>query len=123
MFDLAPLVLAFPIAGVLLNLLFGRYLNERWISIIGVSAVGGAFVVAILQALALAGNGHHAHLALLADPQEYGSPTALGMLLFTKYLLPFEFTSLLLLVAMIGVVVLTAVEERRRRLPRASRRT
>ena len=72
MFDLAPLVLAFPIAGVLLNLLFGRYLNERWISIIGVSAVGGAFVVAILQALALAGNGHHAHLALLADWIEVG---------------------------------------------------
>jgi NADH-quinone oxidoreductase subunit J len=60
---------------------------------------------------------------VLADPQDYGSPAALGMLLFTKYLLPFEFTSLLLLVAMIGVVVLTAVEERRRRLPRASRRT
>ena len=83
-------------------------------------------VVLVLALLVLAGYVFAqgaAPAAVLADPQEYGSPAALGMLLFTKYLLPFEFTSLLLLVAMIGVVVLTAVEERRRRLPRASRRT
>ncbi|GDX68361.1 NADH-quinone oxidoreductase subunit J [Anaerolineae bacterium] len=83
-------------------------------------------VVLVLALLALAGYVFAqgaAPAAVLADPQQYGSPAALGMLLFTKYLFPFEFTSLLLLVAMIGVVVLTAVEERRRRLPRASRRT
>lgn len=83
-------------------------------------------VVLVLLLLALAGyvfGQGAAPAAVLADPQQYGSPAALGMLLFTKYLFPFEFTSLLLLVAMIGVVVLTAVEERRRRLPRASRRT
>ena len=83
-------------------------------------------VVLVLALLVLAGYVFAqgaAQAAVLADPQDYGSPAALGMLLFTKYLLPFEFTSLLLLVAMIGVVVLTAVEERRRRLPRASRRT
>lgn len=83
-------------------------------------------VVLVLALLALAvyvfAQGA-APAAVLADPQQYGSPAELGMLLFTKYLFPFEFTSLLLLVAMIGVVVLTAVEERRRRLPRASRRT
>lgn len=83
-------------------------------------------VVLVLALLALAGyvfGQGAAPAAVLADPQQYGSPAELGMLLFTKYLFPFEFTSLLLLVAMIGVVVLTAVEERRRRLPRASRRT
>jgi NADH-quinone oxidoreductase subunit J len=36
----------------------------------------------------------------------FGSPHSLGELLFTKYLLPFELTSVLLLVAIIGVVVL-----------------
>ncbi|MEY3151291.1 MAG: NADH-quinone oxidoreductase chain [Chloroflexota bacterium] len=83
-------------------------------------------VVLVLALLALAGYVFAqgaAPAAVLAEPQDYGSPAALGLLLFTKYLFPFEFTSLLLLVAMIGVVVLTAVEERRRRLPRASRRT
>ncbi len=37
----------------------------------------------------------------------FGGPQLLGMDLFQTYLLPFELTSLLLLVAMIGAVVLT----------------
>ena len=37
----------------------------------------------------------------------FGSPEAVGELLFTQYLLPFEVTSVLLLVAMIGAIVLT----------------
>lgn len=37
----------------------------------------------------------------------FGGPQSLGMDLFQAYLLPFELTSLLLLVAMIGAVVLT----------------
>ena len=36
-----------------------------------------------------------------------GSTTALGKLLFTEYLLPFEILSVLLLVAMVGVVLLS----------------
>lgn len=43
---------------------------------------------------------------------EYGSPTAVGTLLFNQYLLPFEITSVLLLVAMIGAIVLTKEEKR-----------
>jgi len=36
-----------------------------------------------------------------------GDPTVLGKLLFTQYLLPFEIVSVLLLVAMIGVIFLS----------------
>jgi NADH-quinone oxidoreductase subunit J len=36
----------------------------------------------------------------------FGEPSALGKLLFTDYLLPFEITGVILLVAVIGVVVL-----------------
>lgn len=43
---------------------------------------------------------------------DYGSPTAVGSLLFNQYLLPFEITSVLLLVAMIGAIVLTKEEKR-----------
>jgi NADH-quinone oxidoreductase subunit J len=39
--------------------------------------------------------------------RDFGSPHSVGMLLYTAYLLPFELTSLLLLVAMIGAVLLT----------------
>jgi len=37
----------------------------------------------------------------------FGTPTIVGELLFNQYLLPFEVTSILLLVAMIGAVVLS----------------
>ena len=37
----------------------------------------------------------------------YGNPQEIGMLLFSDYLLPFEVTSVLLLVAMLGAIVLT----------------
>ena len=42
----------------------------------------------------------------------YASPQAIGELLFTGYLLPFEITSVLLLVAMVGVIVLTKLEKK-----------
>jgi NADH-quinone oxidoreductase subunit J len=37
----------------------------------------------------------------------FGSPASIGTALFSTYLLPFEITSVLLLVAMIGAIVLT----------------
>ncbi len=37
----------------------------------------------------------------------FGGPEAIGLVLFNQYLLPFEVTSILLLVAMIGAVVLS----------------
>jgi NADH-quinone oxidoreductase subunit J len=37
--------------------------------------------------------------------EEYGTVRAVGRLLFTQYLLPFEMTSVLLLVAIVGAVV------------------
>jgi len=38
---------------------------------------------------------------------DFGSPEAVGEVLFNQYLLPFEITSVLLLVGMIGAIVLT----------------
>lgn len=40
-------------------------------------------------------------------PVDFGAPVAVGKLLFNQYLLPFEITSVLLLAAMIGAIVLT----------------
>ncbi len=44
---------------------------------------------------------------LLVPLADFGSPAAIGELLFNRYLLPFEVTSILLLIAMIGALVLT----------------
>jgi NADH-quinone oxidoreductase subunit J len=44
----------------------------------------------------------------IAQPVEsFGSPQAVGEVLFSTYLLPFEVTSVLLLVAIVGAIVLT----------------
>jgi len=37
----------------------------------------------------------------------FGSPNSIGLLLFNEYLLPFEVTSILLLVAIVGAILLT----------------
>ena len=42
-----------------------------------------------------------------APSADFGSPQAIGDMLFNQYLLPFEATSILLLVAMVGAIVLT----------------
>jgi NADH-quinone oxidoreductase subunit J len=42
----------------------------------------------------------------------FGSPQAVGQALFNQYLLPFEITSVLLLVAMVGAIVLTRKEKK-----------
>jgi len=43
--------------------------------------------------------------------QTFGSPQGVGQALFTSYLLPFEITSVLLLIAMVGAIVLTIREK------------
>jgi NADH-quinone oxidoreductase subunit J len=47
-----------------------------------------------------------------AAAREFGGPLEIGTALYTRYLLPFELTSLLLLVAMVGAVVLTRDEKK-----------
>jgi NADH-quinone oxidoreductase subunit J len=53
--------------------------------------------------------------ALSAAPAaDFGSPQSVGRLLFQEYLIPFEATSILLLAAMVGAIVLTRDERRAR---------
>ncbi|MBN1266806.1 MAG: NADH-quinone oxidoreductase subunit L [Anaerolineales bacterium] len=46
---LAPLIIFLPLAGLLINLAFGRRLGERFTGVVASSAVGLAFVVSVLQ--------------------------------------------------------------------------
>ena len=48
-----------------------------------------------------------------ATNPSFSSPAALAEMLYNEYLLPFEVTSILLLVAMIGAIVLTRKQKRR----------
>jgi NADH-quinone oxidoreductase subunit J len=63
-----------------------------------VAAIGFVLIASVLQ---------HASSASVGAPTLEGAPAPLGKLLFTSYLLPFEILSILLLVAMVGVILLS----------------
>ena len=74
--------------------------------------------VAIALAVLLAGEAAYllfargAAAGVIPPPIEsFGSPQGVGRALFNQYLLPFEITSVLLLVAMVGAIVLTRKEK------------
>jgi NADH-quinone oxidoreductase subunit J len=68
------------------------------IGLISVGAIAAIFVKSLMAASP--GKG-------LPAPQLEGGTIPLGRLLFTDYLLPFEIVSLVLLVAMVGVILLS----------------
>ncbi|MCZ7538894.1 MAG: NADH-quinone oxidoreductase subunit L [Anaerolineae bacterium] len=69
-FDLVPLVVMIPLAGLLINLFAGRQLGERGVSIVAVGASGMAFVIAVLLWIAQVNTGYKAaviDMPILAD--------------------------------------------------------
>lgn len=44
----------------------------------------------------------------------FGGPSAIGLLIFNQYVLPFEVVSILLLVAIVGAVVMTVRQEKKK---------
>ncbi len=66
--------------------------------LLGLALMGVAAVVA--------GRNLTASTPDIAQSPGFGEPAELGRLLFTDYLLPFEITGVILLVAVVGVVVL-----------------
>jgi NADH-quinone oxidoreductase subunit J len=76
------------------------------------AAKGFGFLFAVLVAVELfwtvaqPGGQEGAMPEVASMPADFGSPAALGKLLYTVWLYPFEITSILLLVAVVGAVVL-----------------
>ena len=74
--------------------------RKRWIA--GLSfVIAGVLIIELI--FALKGFLSPAQAAVEASP---GSPTDLGRLLFTKYLYPFEITSVLIIAALVGAMIL-----------------
>jgi NADH-quinone oxidoreductase subunit J len=78
--------------------------ERRKIKIFGIAA--GLISVGAILAIFLK-NLHATVLNVSSSPTTEGDTAALGKLLFTNYVLPFEVVSVLLLVAMIGVILLS----------------
>ena len=94
------IVVLFLFAIMLLNLTHTEPRPTAGAPLVAV-AVGGGTAVVVLIAAAL-----HRVTAPSAPavPAGFGDTAALGRRLFTAYLLPFELTSLLLLVAIVGAI-------------------
>ena len=86
---------------MLLDLKAEEMRRVRALGLIGGLISVGAILAIFLTSLL------HAPLGAVESPAVQGSTVLLGKLLFTDYLLPFEIVSVLLLVAMVGVVLLS----------------
>jgi NADH-quinone oxidoreductase subunit J len=75
---------------------FDRITAMKWV---GFAGAMGVFLL-VLRAI-----GEVPVQAMRQVPGDFGTVKAVGRLLFTQYLLPFEATSVLLLVAIVGAVV------------------
>lgn len=82
-----------------------RYHVQSWGSLL----IGGAIIVEIAVLVGQHGVsfGSTVERTASSSPSEAGNTEAIGQLLYTSYLFPFEVASLILLVAMIGAIVLS----------------
>jgi NADH:ubiquinone oxidoreductase subunit 6 (subunit J) len=86
---------------------------------VGAVAAAGAILVEIILVISLKAGGRLDHDAQL--PSSFGSPAEIGRAFITNHLLAFEITSIVLLVAAVGGVILGA-HTRRSQLEEASTR-
>jgi NADH-quinone oxidoreductase subunit J len=75
--------------------------------------LGTVFVGVVLSYLFVASGANPVPPELSGEALNFGGPQSVGLQLFQSYVLPFELTSLLLLVGMIGAVVLTRDDKKR----------
>jgi NADH-quinone oxidoreductase subunit J len=82
--------------------------SEQRLPYQGPVSIGLGFALLVLLGYSLIQQPGGMAAAMQAVGQGFGSPAAIGNLLFDEYLIPFEVTSVLLLVAMVGAILLTA---------------
>jgi NADH-quinone oxidoreductase subunit L len=64
---LVPLIVVFPLLGLVINVLAGKRIGDPWAGIIASAASGLAFLSAVLQFVGLATTGFHTQVVPLAD--------------------------------------------------------
>jgi len=77
---------------------------------VGAVLAAGALLVEIIVVIGLKASGHLSHSEKIGGA--FGSPAEIGRLFLTDHLLAFEITSIVLLVAAIGGVILGAHSRR-----------
>lgn len=81
--------------------------HTKTIAILGVgSAIMVAIIILIPRIVIISVGESMGDSAIKGNVESLGNVEQLGMLLFTKYLLPFEIAAVMLLIAMIGGIIL-----------------
>ena len=95
------IMVLFVFVIMLLTTADDEFRRTRWKAMQAVGVVGAAGVLSVVW-VAIRQLGE---LPMRPVGPDFGTVKAVGRILFTQYLLPFEVTSLLLLVAIVGAVV------------------
>lgn len=101
------IMVLFVFAIMMINLREGLPPEKKKSILYVSSGLGFVFLIEII----LAASGRLSSLAA-AEVTETGNPTDLGRLLFCKYLYPFEITSILIVAALVGALVLLKKKEK-----------
>ena len=80
---------------------------RQYTKTIALLSVGSALMVALIVAIP-----RIVIMSVGEAPQSQGNVESLGMLLFTKYLLPFELAAIMLLIAMVAGIILVKKDEK-----------
>lgn len=80
---------------------------KQYTKTIALLSVGSALMVALIVAIPRV-----VIMSVGEAPQSQGNVESLGMLLFTKYLLPFELAAIMLLIAMVAGIILVKKDEK-----------
>src|SRR5215471_12643237 len=115
-FVAAAQVLVYGGAVMVMFLFVIAYLGEQvgqtpWVGgpswqVFAACLAGGAILVEVIVAVGLSTGGSLSHSATIG--RSFGSPAAIGELFLTDHLIAFEVTSIVLLIAAVGGVVLGA---------------
>jgi NADH-quinone oxidoreductase subunit J len=102
------IIVLFLFVIMFLNLKVGALIERRrqplWLALFLGAVVAGQLAAVVTRGTAVGD-------ARPAVPEGFGSVESVAGLLFTRYLVPFEITSILLVVGMVGAVVLARREE------------
>jgi NADH-quinone oxidoreductase subunit J len=101
------IMVLFLITIMLLNA--GKEERSKGSRVATLLGVPGVMIGAVLVAWTLIGRSSTAHLVSIGEL--WGAPRDIARLLFRDFLLPFEVTSVLILIAIMGAVVLTSRPE------------
>jgi NADH-quinone oxidoreductase subunit L len=73
LFGLLPLIIVFPVMGLLINAAWGRALGEKWVGLVASTASALSFVIALVMFFGLRANGYAAQTVRVADWLTLGS--------------------------------------------------